>query len=193
MHLRTLCAVAAAISASPALAQAIKPEPAVEAFSAEAVGAIETPDLTFTETPEITDTYDKYFYFHRADTSFDQAFADIRECDAYASGFRFHMGNTPVPYPYAGTLGGAIGGAIGNAMADAIFGSAERRKMRRLNLRKCMGFKGYARFGMEKERWQKFNFEEGNGIVEPVKRRQYLLQQAKVASGPRPKGQELQP
>ncbi len=71
-------------------------------------------------------------------------------------------------------------------MADAIFGSAERRRIRRINLRNCMAFKGYKRYGMEKERWQTFNFEEGNGTVKGDKRESYLLKQALVASGATP-------
>lgn len=188
-----MLAVSAMTVSTIAHAQAIKPEPRMEKFSAEAIAAIEQPALEFTPTAEITDTYDKYFIFHRDGTSFDEAFADIKECDAYASGFRFHMGGGAVPYPYAGTLAGAAGGAIGSLMADAIFGSAARRQMRRTNLRKCMGFKGYQRYGMEKELWQNFHFEEGHGAVKDDKRRQYLLKQAKVASGQKPKGEVLAP
>ncbi len=187
------CAGLACVGVPGAYAQAIKPEPPMEAFSAEAISAVTQPELEFAPTAEITGTYDKYFYFHRADTSFDEAFADVNECDAYASGFRFHMGGGAVPYPYAGTLAGAAGGAIGSLVADAIFGSAARRQMRRTNIRKCMGFKGYQRYGLEKELWQKFHFEEGHGAVKGDKRRNYLLMQAKVASGAQPKGEALEP
>lgn len=191
--MRYWVACAALFASSGVLAQAIKPEPPIRNFSAEEIAKIEMPDLAFTATPADVDTYDKYFYFHREDTGFDEAFADVKECDALAAGIRFHAGGGDVPYPYAGTLGGAIGGAIGNAIADAIFGSAERRRIRRLNLRNCMAFKGYSRYGMEKERWQIFNFEEGNGTVQGEKREGYLLKQALVASGPKPKQEVLEP
>ena len=97
---------------------------------------------------------------------------------ALASGIRIHMGSgEPYPGYFAGQygIGGAIGGAIGSAVADAIFGSAERRKIRRINLRNCMAFKEYQRYGMERERWQKFNFEEGMGRQKEDQREQALL------------------
>jgi hypothetical protein len=97
-----------------------------------------------------------------------------------------------VPYAYAGTMAGALGGAIGSAMADAIFGSAERRRLRRVNLRTCMGFKGYARFGLNKDLWQSFNFEEGNRTVPDEERQKYLQMQAKAAIAGRPSSQELE-
>jgi hypothetical protein len=180
--------------ASGANAQAIKPEPPMQNFTAEEVDKVVLPDLKFTETPVDAENYDKYFYFHRENTSFDQAFGDIKECDALTSGISYYGGgNGAVPYPYGGTMAGAVGGAIGSALADAIFGSAERRRIRRVNMRTCMGFKEYQRFGMEKERWQAFQFEEGLGRVKGEKRETYLMQQAKVASGPKPETEVLVP
>jgi hypothetical protein len=145
---------------------------------------VEMPDLKFTETPEIASTYDKYFYFHRADTDFVTALADIRECDDFARGLVSNITYTNVPYPYQGTMAGAIGGAIGDALAYAIFGSAEKRQQRRGNLRRCMHYKGYQRYGLEKGRWQAFNFEEGLSSVKEVDRQRMLAQQAKVAAAP---------
>lgn len=180
-------------SAAVVQAQAIKPEPPMKHFADDEIAKIEMPDLKFTETPEDVQDYDKYFFFHREGTTFDEAYADIKECDALASGIRFFAGNAQVPYPYAGTMAGAIGGAIGNALADAIFGSAERRRIRRVNLRNCMGFKEYRRYGMERERWQNFNFEEGNGREKEALRDAALLMQARVASGPKPELKVLEP
>lgn len=186
------CVLLACVSG--AHAQAIKPEPPMRNFAVEEIDKVPAPDLKFIETPADTEDYDKYFYFHRENTSFDQAFADIKECDALTSGIRYYGGGSgAAPYPYGGTIGGALGSAIGSALADAIFGSAERRRIRRVNMRTCMGFKEYARYGMEKERWQSFQFEEGLGKVRGEKRENYLLQQAKVASGPRSETQVLEP
>jgi hypothetical protein len=153
---------------------------------------VETPVLAFTETPEDRQGYDKYFYFVREGTSFAEAYQDVRECDALARGMAFYAGGGQVPYPYAGTMAGAVGGAIGSAMADAIFGSAERRKMRRTNLRTCMGYKGYGRYGLSKDLWQKFNFEEGNRTVPEEERQKYLQMQAKAAITGKPQSQELE-
>ena len=76
-------------------------------------------------------------------------------------------------------------------MIAAIFGSAEKRRLRRVNMRRCMGYRGYDRFGLEKDLWQEFNFEEGFSAEGEDKRQAMLAQQAKVASGPRPAGKEL--
>lgn len=170
-------------------AQAIKNNPPMKMFKQEEILSVSYPDLQFEESDSNVKVYDKYFYFHRNSTSFNEAYADIKECDALASGISYYAGGSE-PYPgYYGAqygVGGAIGGLIGSAMADAIFGSAERRKTRRINLRNCMGFKEYDRYGLDRELWQRFNFEEGHGRVEGDKRQSYLLMQAKVASGPKP-------
>jgi hypothetical protein len=156
---------------------------------------IEVPDLTFRADADAEKSYDKYFFFHRDDTDFATAYADILECDGYARGLSYRAGSGPVYNPYAGTLGGAlggaIGGAIGSALADAIYGSAERRRLRRSIMRTCMGFKDNRAYGLPRDVWERFNFEEGLSHVEPG-RRQHLLQvQAKVASGPRPRIGEI--
>lgn len=153
--------------------------------------AVTIPDLAFAETPEIAATYDKYYYFHRPDTGFAEALADIRECDGFARGLSSGMTSADVPYPYAGTMAGALGGAIGNAFAAAVFGSAEKRKLRRVNMRRCMHYKGYERYGLDKDIWQRFNFEEGLSRVGEDERQAKLAQQAKVASGPSPQQKGL--
>jgi hypothetical protein len=78
-------------------------------------------------------------------------------------------------------------------MADAIFGSAERRRIKRINLRNCMYYKGYDRYGLEKELWQKFHFEEGLSRENAKDREAALLKQARVASGPKPQLEVLEP
>ncbi len=152
---------------------------------------VETPALAFAETEDDRRGYDKYFYFSRPGASFADAYQDVRECDALARGVSFHTG-TQVPYPYAGTMAGALGGAVGSLMVDAIFGSAERRRLRRVNLRTCMGFKGYTRHGLNKDLWQRFNFEEGNRTVPDEERQKFLQMQAKAATAGRPSSQELE-
>lgn len=149
------------------------------------------PKLEF--TPSATDpaNYDKYYYFVRADTDFATAYADIVECDGYARGLASGIGYAEVPYPYAGTMAGAVGGAIGNAMAAAIFGSAEKRRLRRVNMRQCMNFKGYQRHGLSKELWEEFNFEEGLSDMPEKRRFTYLKRQALVAATAKPQGKEL--
>lgn len=158
--------------------------------------SVEMPKLDFTATPEIEADFDKYFYFHRADTSFAEALADIRECDALASGANFYGGADSSAIAAAsaqyGALAAGIGGAIGSAMADAIFGSAQRRKMHRINMRNCMAFKDYQRYGLSRDLWTEFNFEEGMGRKKEDVREAALRQQAKVASGPAPRTKALE-
>lgn len=185
-----LCALPIAASA-----QAIKPPAPMRHFTTDEVAAVEKPDTIFEATPADVETFDKYFYFHRDGTDFDTAFNDLSECDALASGITFYGGGDPAMANYYVAqygLAGAAGGVIGSAIADAIFGSAERRRIRRINMRNCMGFKGYDRYGMERERWQAFHFEEGFGRVDDKKRTGYLMKQALVASGPQP-GMEVLP
>lgn len=174
---------AAAICAQPALAADAPavPDPA----------KLELPDIGAPTTAEDEADFDKYFYFHRAGTSFEQAMADIGECDGYARGLSSPYGYQDVPYPYAGTLAGAAGGAIGNLMVAMIFGSAELRKARRTNMRRCMNYKGYDRYGLNKDVWQEFHFEEGLSSVKEEERQLKLAKQAKAASLVTPAGKVL--
>ncbi|MCU0949361.1 MAG: hypothetical protein MUF47_14125 [Porphyrobacter sp.] len=58
-----------------AQAQAIKSEPPMKVFTAAEIEAVAMPELAYTPN-----------------TSFDQAYADITECDSLASGISFYMG-----------------------------------------------------------------------------------------------------
>lgn len=149
------------------------------------------PKLDYTPDGTEAADFDKYYVFHRDNTDFASAFADISECDGYARGLQSGIGDVAVPYPYAGTMAGAVGGAIGSAMAMAIFGSAEKRRLRRINMRTCMNFKGYDRYGLPKALWDEFNFEEGLSGVNAEKRQRYLKQQALVASSGNLQGKVL--
>ena len=175
--------------ASAANAQRTPPlarTPAPAAAPAIDPATIEMPNLAFTPTPDLVADFDKYYVFNRAETDFAAAYADLRECDAYARGLVFRMDGGTVPYPYAGTMAGAIGGAIANVAIDAMFGSAERRKQRRMIMRTCMTYKGYRTFGLPKSIWETFNFEEGLSQVDDQRRQRMLQIQARVASGPAP-------
>jgi hypothetical protein len=194
--LRTVALALLASLPAAVQAQAIKSEPEMKIFTAAEIEAIPMPELAYQPDPAIAADFDKYFYFHRPDTDFSTAYADIIECDSLASGINFYMGandaimqNAVLQYGAAG----AIGGAIGGLMADAIFGSAERRRIKRVNLRNCMFYKGYDRYGLEKELWQAFHFEEGLSRENAKDREAALLKQARVASGPKPQTEVLEP
>lgn len=135
---------------------------------------IAVPDLRFTPDPATIRNFDKYVYFHREDTDFATAYADLRECDAYARGVGFYVDGSP----YTGALTGIV--------VDAIVGSAERRRIRRVNMRVCMRFKDYRIYGLPESLWERINFEEGNRRVPESERERLLQIQARIASGPRP-------
>jgi hypothetical protein len=155
------------------------------------LASVKMPELAFTASPETEADFDKYYYFHREGTSFSEALADLRDCDGFASGLSSGYTYQAAPYPYTYTMAGAAGGVIGNAMVAAIFGSAEKRRIRRFNMRRCMNFKGYDRYGIEKGLWQEFNFEEGFSGEEEEVRQAKLAQQALVASGAKPSAKAL--
>lgn len=148
--------------------------------------SVKMPELAFTSTPEIEGDFEKYYYFRRDETSFTDALADLRDCDGFASGLTSGYAYQAAPYPYTYTMAGAAGGVIANVMVAAIFGSAEKRRVRRFNMRRCMNYKGYDRYGIEKGLWQEFNFEEGFSGEEEEFRQARLAQQALVASGTKP-------
>lgn len=182
---------AATLAALAACAQLAHAAPEANVPSIPDQAKVELPDLGGPTNAADEEDFDKYFYFHRANTAFEQALADVRECDGYARGLASPYGYQDVGYPYAGTMAGAVGGAIGNLMVAMIFGSAELRKARRSNMRRCMNYKGYDRFGLNKDVWQQFNFEEGLSHVAEDKRQTMLAQQAKAASVIQPAGRIL--
>ena len=192
--------VTSAPVAPAASVPATSPTPAPVAAEATAGAVIPSPDglempkLAFTETPEIEKDFDKYFYFHRANTTFAEAYVDIHECDALASGSSIYFNSstaTAAALANSSVLAAGVGGAIAGAMMDAIFGSSARREQRRKNLRNCMHFKDYKRYGLNRDLWTEFNFEEGMGRKKEGVRNDALAQQALVASGPAPTTKEL--
>lgn len=151
--------------------------------------AVPMPNIVFTTSDAAAQDFDKYFIFHRAGTDFTTAYADLDECENYAAG-RPGGSNSSSTIASAvasqfGLVGGVVGGMIAGAIVEAQMASA-RRKLRRGILRTCMGYKGYAAFGLPRDVWKEFNFEEGSKAFPEAQRMHYLRMQAKVASGPRP-------
>lgn len=178
-----------------AQAQAILPGPPMRTFTQAEIEAVAMPDLAYEPDPEIEANFEKYYFFHREDTSFDQAFADITECDALAHGMNNFNFNPITPsYENIADKGPVLGTAFAIlSPTDAIFGSGKRRWIRRYNIRTCMYFKGYDRYGLEKTLWQAFHFEEGFSRENARDRHAALLKQARVASGPKPPLEVLEP
>jgi hypothetical protein len=146
----------------------------VHAQAQREAAAISLPDLSVAPRAAGARDFDKYYYFHRADTDHETALADIRQCDALSRGLTPGTGDPKI-------VGGAALAGLSGAIA-----SGNRRALRRVNMRRCMFFKGYGRYGLDKAVWQRFNFEEGASPLPEAKRTPYLEAQASAASGAKP-------
>jgi hypothetical protein len=147
------------------------------AAAAGSIGAL--PDVNAPARATDSRDFDKYFFFHRPETAYEQSFADIRQCDALSTGLTPGTGNSSF---FAGVL---------PAIGIAAIASGNRRALRRLNMRRCMFFKGYDRYGLAKAQWLKIGFEEGDGQLSEARRIPFLEGQARLASGARPRGEVL--
>lgn len=176
----------------------------IRSFTAEEIDAVPYPNMEFVETEGDVKDYDKYFYFHRENTSFEDAFADISECDDLAVGVsRYRTSHIYSP----NLVGAAIGNVLGNLLVDALFAGPERKRTRRVSIRNCMGFKGYNRYGTNKDIYKGFEYLEKTKVdttrlsqaakiearkkAKEDKRESILLSQAKIASGPKPTAEVL--
>lgn len=179
-------ALALAIAAQPALAQQVEIPDGV---------SVEMPVTTFAANPQDALDFDKYFYFYRPETSYAEAYSDLLQCDDLSRGINPVVGydpstnyatNSMLYSPAAAAVGGLIGGMISGAMA-----AAETKNIRRHNMRLCMFYKGYARYGLPKDLWQTFNTEDLVLSMSKEERTGMLAKQAAVASGPAPETKEL--
>ena len=132
------------------------------------------PDLSFAPTPAIERGYDKFFVYHREATDFPTAYADLKECDAYARGISLHV---------------AAAGALTALVVDAIVGAAQRHDISRRNMRTCMRFKEYRHYGLSEALWKRIGLEPASGS--PGEAERVIRLQARIASGPRPTQADL--
>lgn len=155
---------------------------------------ITVPDLAFKPTRGDIRNYDSYFYFNKPGVGYEKAFADIMECRSYSQVFSF-MPPTPdfVPLgsePYAADMSdkyanaalgfGLIGvGVLGFAMD--ILSDYDKNS----NMRRCMGYKGYKRYGTAYAVWRQID----KGKDEAPK----IARLALIASGPSPLGEPVDP
>lgn len=109
-------------------------------------------------------SYNKYFVFHKAGVSQNEARSDLEFCYKFVSDVEMlrkmpkfvalnqeALRRTDKGYPYT----------YGSGLVDTlIYGaaiSALNNRIIRVNWRKCMGFKGYQRYGVSKEIWSRLN------------------------------------
>ncbi|MBA4162346.1 MAG: hypothetical protein C0515_09790 [Novosphingobium sp.] len=186
---------------APSVAPAALPvqQPASAAIAAPSADGLDPPKLDFTPDAKTAEDYDKYFYFHRTNTTFAEAYADIRECHGLAGGkVAYRQGNSAFADTYTTSylipqygMAGALGGALGGALVGLLIGGGNHDKIHRINIRNCMGFKGYQRYGLPKDLWEEFNLSPGKSRKNAEGSERALRLQALVASGAQPKQEAI--
>jgi hypothetical protein len=179
--IRSNCIAALMLAAAAAapLAASTPPDPA----------SIEVPAITEGRDPKVIEDGWKWFYFHRENTSYVEAYADFEDCYRflpvpYASGVSFpgfapwraRADGTKVKPPPIGPYG-IVGDIIGALVAGPI-----ERRARQSRMRRCMEPRGYRRYPMSEDNWKRA-VGHYSGLTLPV--------QAKLASGPIPDAQPL--
>ena len=61
------------------------------------LASIAVPDINFAETPAYAANFDKYFFFHREGTTFEEALNDIRDSIGELQYYREHFIRTKKP------------------------------------------------------------------------------------------------
>ncbi len=162
-----------ALVPSTAMAQATPPDPAT----------VTAPAITNGRDPAIVEDGWKHFYFHRADTSYVEAYSDLADC------YRF----LPVPNASGVTMPGFAPwraradnktfnpvtsnyGLVGDLIGAMVAGPIERRA-RQSRMRRCMEPRGYRRYPMSEDAWKV--------AVSPYSPATLTIH-AKLASGPPP-------
>ncbi len=138
--------------------------------------------------------FETYFYFHKQGVDYPTALADIQECDSYSSALRpmtalpafVPMGGAPRPDETTRKAlvnvwfaWGPVGLGIVAIALDNVRSAAQRA-----NIRRCMGFRGYQRYGTSRSAWKELN-KGSDGEIE--------ASLALIASGPQPQSKALAP
>lgn len=98
------------------------------------------------------DDAEKFFFFHNASITREQALADWDECRELAGPVQ----PPPAGYIYTPNVGGAAGmaGAAAAGFMQGLIRGAQRRHMIDAAVRKCMNVKGYTRYTMTRDETQ---------------------------------------
>lgn len=110
----------------------------------------------------------RYFFFWKAGVTSEQARVDILECRDYARDPAL-WARIPERMPLDGGVRGADGteggyGLAGAIAFDLVSGGLERR-ISLTNTRRCMGFKGYRRYGLSAQLWRGLHEGSGEEVV----------------------------
>ena len=143
--------------------------------------SITVPDLSNSSDPLVLENGWKYFFFHRRDTSFAEAYADISDCYRFLQPAGWANVKLPRFVPWDDRAAVTFDrsrthnyGLVGELMAAMVEGTLVRRD-RQSKMRLCMEPRGYTRYGVAEEIWE-------NVIAKPPE--EAIAIQAKLASGP---------
>lgn len=162
--------------------------------SAAAAPTVDLPDLAFTPTKRDVADYDEYFLFNKPGVSQTAARADIEECASYSMALR-PMGKLALFVPVGGNepswannreayknafvMYGLVGVAIFAWVSDDL---SETNTL--YNTRRCLGYKGYLRYGTTRTIWKALHKGEHDQVIARL---------AAIASGATPPGEVLEP
>lgn len=163
---------ALAIVPAAAGAQEALPDPA----------SVTVPDLSGSADPAVVENGWKYFFYHRPDTSFAEAYADIADCYRFLTPAGWANVRIPRFIPWVERVPGEHmstgyfehSGLVGLAIGAMFEGTLSRRD-RQAKMRRCMEPRGYTRYGVAEEIWEN---------VADMPPEQGIAVQAKIASGP---------
>jgi hypothetical protein len=145
---------------------------------------VELPNEPSARAKTLQEGY-KFFYFHNPNVTFSEAYSDLSQCRAHLEVGAITM--LPAFIPYGEPVRKEIQyrpspyGLVGETMA-AIIAPKLERGLRNNKLRRCMGTRGYARYAVQEKIWEQLN--EGDEA-------KLILEQAKLASGPKPNAPEV--
>lgn len=180
-----LCAAAPVAAQEHAPQTPAAPVPANETIATiPDPASVTVPAITGSRDPKVIKNGAKYYYFWRAETSYEEAYADLADCYRFLPMAEGNAALLPMFIAWRGTAEerdetspatqnyGLVGALIG-----ALIGGSGVQRATQLRLHRCLEPLGYQRFPVPKETWQAINdnFSPASIAV-----------QAKIISSPRP-------
>lgn len=166
--------------------------------SGAAQETVAIPDPTQIVVPEITGGRDKkvirngpkYFYFWRAATSYEEAYADMADCHRFVPIAEGNAALLPMFIAWRGAPedrddnSPAVNNyGLAGALIAALLGGSGLERAKQSRLHKCLGPLGYRRFPLPKATWRMIN----DGFSAKS-----IAVRAKIASGPQPDAEPLE-
>jgi hypothetical protein len=159
------------------------------AAASPGAGDLRPPDPATLVMPDMTPTRDqgairdgwRHFYFHKARVSYEEAFADFRDCYRFLPTAGADP-SLPMFVPWSERPGAAqrprsnYGGPVGGVILGLVSGTLDRRD-RQSRMRRCLEPRGYVRYPLTEEVWRQ--------LIDGYSERSIALQ-ALAASRPAP-------